>query len=229
MAPSSPLPDAASPPTALAATLRSFRGLFLAVAAFSCVINLLMLTPTVYMLQIYDRVLASRNTTTLLMLTLVMLGLYLLEALLEWVRSRALIRASTAMDLRLGPVVFDAAFERTLRGRGGSAPQALADLTHIRQFVTGKGLFAFFDAPWTPIYLAVIFVLHPWLGAFALAGAVALLVLTAVTELATAKPLADAKVAEVKRLSADGHRPTDIARRVGIGRTSVYRVLGMVQ
>ena len=178
--------------TALTTTIASFRGLFVAVGAFSCVINLLMLTPTVYMLQIYDRVLASRNGTTLLMLTLIMLGLYALEAVLEWVRSRALIRASAAMDLRLGPVVFDAAYARTLGGRSGSAQQALADLGNIRQFVTGKGLFAFFDAPWTPIYLAVIFLLHPWLGWFALAGAVLLLALAWVNEVATAGPLASA-------------------------------------
>jgi ATP-binding cassette subfamily C exporter for protease/lipase len=182
----------APPPTALTTTLASFRGLFLAVGAFSCVINLLMLTPTVYMLQIYDRVLASRNGTTLLMLTLIMLGLFALEAVLEWVRSRALIRASAAMDLRLGPVVFDAAFARTLGGRSGSAQQALADLTNIRQFVTGKGLSAFFDTPWTPIYLLVIFVLHPWLGWFALAGALLLVGLAWVTEVATAEPLASA-------------------------------------
>jgi ATP-binding cassette subfamily C exporter for protease/lipase len=178
--------------TALTTTLHGFRGMFVAVGAFSCVINLLMLTPTVYMLQIYDRVLASRNGTTLLMLTLIMLGLYALEAVLEWVRSRALIRASAAMDLRLGPQVFEAAFARTLSGRAGSAQQALADLGNIRQFVTGKGLFAFFDAPWTPIYLAVIFVLHPWLGWFALTGALTLLALAWINEVATAGPLAAA-------------------------------------
>jgi ATP-binding cassette subfamily C exporter for protease/lipase len=179
-------------PTAIDTTLRSFRGLFLAVGAFSCVINLLMLTPTVYMLQIYDRVLASRNGTTLLMLTLLMLGLFALEAVLEWVRSRALIRGSAALDLRLGPLVFDAAFARTLRGGSGSAQVALADLTHIRQFLTGKGLFAFFDTPWTPLYVAVIFLLHPWLGMFALASVLVLLVLAGVNEFATAKPLAAA-------------------------------------
>src|SRR5688572_28094547 len=108
-----PHPDG-PPLSALSATLRSFRGLFLAVGAFSLAINVLMLTPTVYMLQVYDRVLASRNGTTLLMLTLIMLGLFGLEAVLEWVRSRALIRASAAMDLRIGPTVFDAAFRHTL-------------------------------------------------------------------------------------------------------------------
>ncbi len=173
----------------LRAHLSAFRGLFLSVGLFSCAINLLMLAPALYMLQVYDRVLISRNTTTLLMLTLILLGLFVLEAVLEWVRSRALIRGSAALDLRLGPRVFDAAFGRTLAGRGGSASQALADLNHIRQFLTGKGLFAFFDAPWTPIYLLVIFALHPWLGGFAAVAALMLLALAWITERSTAGPL----------------------------------------
>lgn len=173
----------------LGQAIAAFRSLFISVGAFSFVINLLMLMPTIYMLQIYDRVLASRNTTTLLMLTLIMLGMFALEAVLEWVRSRSLVRASAALDLKLGPRVFDASFERTLRGRSGSAGQALGDLTNIRQFLTGKGLFAFFDAPWTPIYLGVIFVLNPWLGLFALVAAVLLLVLAWVNERATAPAL----------------------------------------
>ncbi|MFP5407172.1 MAG: type I secretion system permease/ATPase, partial [Gammaproteobacteria bacterium] len=172
--------------------LAAFRGLFLTVRAFSFAINLLMLTPTIYMLQIYDRVLASRNQTTLLMLTLIMLGLFALEAALEWVRSRALIRGTAALDLRLGPRVFDAAFGRTLAGHAGSAGQALGDLSSIRQFLTGNGLFAFFDAPWTPVYLAVIFLLHPWLGLFATAAAVLLLALAWINERATGAPLGEA-------------------------------------
>lgn len=172
--------------------LAAFRSLFISVAAFSFVINLLMLTPAVYMLQIYDRVLTSRNTTTLLMLTLIMLGLFALEAVLEWVRNQAVVRGSTAMDMKLGARVFDAAFGRTLNGRSGSAAQALSDLTNIRQFLTGRGLFAFFDAPWTPVYLLVIFLLHPWLGAFGLLAAVVLLGLAYVNEKLTATPLGEA-------------------------------------
>jgi len=175
--------------TELRGYLAAFRSLFISVGSFSFVINLLMLMPAIYMLQIYDRVLASRNTTTLLMLTLIMLAMFVLEAVLELVRSRSLVRASAALDLKLGPRVFDASFARTLRGRGGSAGQALGDLTHMRQFLTGKGLFAFFDAPWTPIYLGVIFLLHPWLGLFALLAALVLLVLAWVNERATAPAL----------------------------------------
>lgn len=176
----------------LARTIREFRGAFRAVGSFSFVINLLMLMPTIYMLQIYDRVLASRNTATLLMLTLIMLGIYLLEAALELVRSKVLVRASSALDLRLGPRIFDASFAHYLERRSGNPGQALGDLTNVRQFVTGKGLFAFFDAPWTPVYLLVIFFLSPWLGLFSLISVALLLALAYATERATAAPLGEA-------------------------------------
>ena len=182
------------------------RGLFVTVGAFSFAINMLMLAPSIYMLQVYDRVLTSRNATTLLMLTLIVLGLFALEALLEGVRSRALIRGSAALDLKLGPRVFDASFQRTLRGRAGNASQSLGDLASLRQFLTGKGLFAFFDAPWTPIYLLVIFLLSPWLGLFALVAAVILLALAWINEKMTAPLLGEAsKEAQVANHYAGSH------------------------
>ena len=162
------------PARALRQSLAAFRQAFWVVGAFSFVINLLMLMPSIYMLQIYDRVLASRNAATLLMLTLIMLAIFLLEAALEMVRSRVLIRASASLDLRLGGRVFDASFRRYLGSRAGDPAQAIGDLTLVRQFITGKGLSILFDAPWTPIYLAVIFLLSPWLGLF---GSVAMLLL----------------------------------------------------
>ena len=175
----------------LGQVIRRFRRVFYAVGAFSFAINLLLLVPAIYMLQIYDRVLSSRNEVTLLMLTLIMVGLYVLEAALELVRSKALIRAGVALDLRLGPRLFDASFERYLRARGGNPSQGLGDLTNIRQFLTGKGLFAFFDAPWTPIHILVIFLLSPWLGVFAIIAALSLLGLAYFNERLTA-PLLDA-------------------------------------
>lgn len=170
----------------------TFRGAFYAVAGFSFAINLLMLVPAVYMLQIYDRVLTSRNEVTLYMLTLIMLGLYVLDALLELVRSRVLIRAGTALDLQLGPRLFDASFERYLKSRGANPGRALGDLTNLRQFLTGKGMFAFFDSPWTPIYLLVIFLLHPWLGAFASCAVLVLLALAYLNERRTGPLLEEA-------------------------------------
>lgn len=166
--------DPTPPAAGLRTVLGGFRSVFWAVGSFSLVINLLMLMPTLYMLQIYDRVLTSRNEFTLLMLTLVMVGIYGLEAVLELARSGVLVRASSALEVRLGGRVFDAAFASYLRTPGGNPGQPLADLANVRQFVTGKGLAVFFDAPWTPIYIAVIFLLNSWLGLFA-AGSVAVL------------------------------------------------------
>ncbi|HEX6267710.1 MAG TPA: type I secretion system permease/ATPase, partial [Burkholderiales bacterium] len=173
-------------------TVAAFKGVFLAVGGFSFAINVLLLVPALYMLQVYDRVLSSRNEVTLYMLTLIMAGLFLLEAALEFVRSRVLIRAGAALDLRLNARVFDASFQRYLRGRGGDPARAFGDLTNIRQFLGGKGLLAFFDAPWTPVFIAVIFLLHPWLGLFALGAALILFALAYVNQRATGPGLAEA-------------------------------------
>jgi PrtD family type I secretion system ABC transporter len=175
----------------LRALLGSMKQYFLGVGAFSFVINLLQLTAPLYMLQVYDRVLNSRNETTLLMLTILVVALFLVMAAIEFVRSRVLVRVGAAMEAKLNDRVFDAAFEATLR-RGGNARQALTDLTQLRQFMTGNGPFVLFDAPWFPIYLAVIFLLHPLIGWFAVGAALILIALTAVTEFATQKPLAEA-------------------------------------
>lgn len=176
----------------LLSVLVSFRGTFLYVGLFSFIINALMLVPSIYMLQVYDRVLASRNTETLLMLTIVMLGLYLLMAGLELARSQVLVRLGSKLDAMLNARVFTAAFENNLRNSGGNAGQALHDLSNVRQFLTGNGIFAFFDAPWAPIYLLVIFLLHPLLGFISLAAMVALFVLALLTEKVTKEPLSQA-------------------------------------
>lgn len=180
------------PSSPLAQMLRSVRGVFIAVGCFSFVINLLMLMPTIYMLQIYDRVLSSRNAFTLLMLTLIMLGIYALEAALELVRTRVLVRVSSMLDLRLGRLVFDASFKHYLAVRNGNPGAATADLTQLRQFLTGKGLLAFFDAPWAPIYIGVVFLLNVWLGVFAVLAVSVLVVLAYLNEKLTAGRLAEA-------------------------------------
>jgi ATP-binding cassette, subfamily C, bacterial exporter for protease/lipase len=178
--------------------MATLRKNFVAAGVFSFFINMLMLAPTIYMLQIYDRVLQSRNETTLWMLTLLVLGLFALMAILEWVRSRLLVRAGIRMEETLNERVFTAAFEANLRKAGNNPGQALQDLTSLRQFLTGAGLFAFFDAPWAPIFLAFTFFLHPMLGWFALGGALLLILLTLATEAATRKPLAEAGTVAIK-------------------------------
>jgi len=162
------------------------------VALFTAVINLLMLAPALYMLQVYDRVLSSRNEMTLLMLSLMIIGLFAFMGLLEWLRSQVVIRLGTQMDMRLNPRVFEAAFEASLAGHKGAAGQMLADLTSLRQFATGQALFAFFDAPWFPVYLLVMFLFSPWLGLMAVVGAVLLIVLAWANERLTQAPFAEA-------------------------------------
>lgn len=154
------------------------------VGLVSLVINLLLLAPSLYMLQTYDRVLMSRNEGTLVMLTLLLTGLLALEAALEHLRSLIMSRASAAVDLELSPKLFNAAFAQRLSGQG-SLNQTLAELGHVRSFMTGKGLMALFDAPWLPIYLAVTFLIHPVLGWFGLVAALILLSLAWYNEQAT--------------------------------------------
>lgn len=162
---------------------------------FSFFLNLLQLTPTLYMLQLSERVLSSRDETTLIALSVMVLFLYVISSILEWARSHLLVRLGLRLDEALNDRVFEAAFKNTLSRNTGNSLQPLHDLAQVRQFLAGPGLLAFFDAPWTVIFLAVIFLLHPLLGAISLAGAVLLLAMTLLTERLTQKPLAEANAA----------------------------------
>jgi ATP-binding cassette subfamily C exporter for protease/lipase len=148
----------------LTAALWTFRREFLMVGLFSAVANLLMLTPTIYMLQVYDRVLSSYSELTLVAISLICLFLFGVMAVSEWTRSRILVRAGVRLDEILGTRIFNASFEASLGSSGASPARAFNDLLQVRQFLTGQGIFAFFDAPWVPIYIAVMFFLHPLLG-----------------------------------------------------------------
>lgn len=148
----------------LTSTLWTFRREFLVVGVFSMVANVLMLAPTIYMLQVFDRVLVSRSELTLLAVSLLTLFLLVVMAFAEWSRSRLLVRAGVRLDEELSTRVFNASFAANLNQSGVSAQRAFSDLTQIRQFLTGNGIFAFFDTPWAPVYIAVLFFLHPFLG-----------------------------------------------------------------
>ncbi|MEW6445406.1 MAG: type I secretion system permease/ATPase [Pseudomonadota bacterium] len=172
---------------------------FLAVGLFSMVINILMLVPAIYMLQIYDRVLASMNVSTLVMLTLITMGLYILMGVLEWVRSQTLVLLSNQLDERLSGRVFEASFDYRMQGKdGGGGHQALADVNTLRQFVTGQGVFAFFDAPWVPIYIMVIFMFHWQMGVLALLGATILVSLALLNEFLTHGKLSEANAKAIR-------------------------------
>ena len=152
----------------LAEALWAFRREFLVVGIFSMVANVLMLSPTLYMLQVFDRVMVSHSELTLLAMSLITLFLFLIMAFAEWMRSRVLVRSGTRLDSMLSTRVFNASFEAHLTQSGASPARAFGDLINIRQFLTGNGIIAFFDTPWAPVYLAVLFFLHPMLGFLAI-------------------------------------------------------------
>ncbi len=136
---------------------------FLSVLTLSFVANVLMLAPTIYMLQLYDRVMLSRNSLTLLTVTLLITVLIVVMALAEWLRARIVIKAGVRFDQSLNAIIFNSAFERIFAGQKNTH-EAMQDLTNIRQFLTGNGLFAFLDMPWAVIYVAVLFILNVSLG-----------------------------------------------------------------
>lgn len=206
------------PDNEIGQALHGFRAAFRNAGVFSAFINLLMLVPSLYMLQVYDRVLASGNQTTLLMLTIMVVGTYLLMNGLELVRSFLLIRVGDQFDQQLNQRVYTAAFEQNLQRAGGNAGQALNDLTTVRQFVSGNGLFAFFDAPWFPVYLAVIFLFDWVLGVFAVGGTLLLIGLAWANEMVSRKPLAEANAMSIAagNLATNNLRNAEVIEAMGM-------------
>lgn len=160
-------PKNSAQPRGLSEVLWTFRREFLVVGVFSLVVNLLMLTPTIYMLQVFDRVMMSQSYLTLVVVSLLALFLFGAMAFAEWARSILLVRTGVKLDQALSQRVFKASFLSYLNPAETAPSKAFGDLTVLRQFMTGNGVFAFFDVPWIPIYLAVLFMLHPWLGVVA--------------------------------------------------------------
>lgn len=172
---------------------KSVRHYFIYAGAFSAAINLLMLVPILYMLQVYDRVIGSGSLSTLAMLTIIMVFLMAASGAFEWVRSMILISASNKIEQGLRNRVFNATFKQALYSGGmsnGSQPNN--DLSQLRQFMTGNGLFAFFDAPWFPIYVAVMFMFHFWFGVVAIIAGIVMVALAYLTEKVTTTKLKDA-------------------------------------
>lgn len=155
-----------------------FRKELIVVGLLSLVVNILMLSPTFYMLQVYDRVMVSQNELTLLVLTAAIIFMFVVMGLSEWIRTRILIRVGIRFDQILNRRVFRATYEERLKGSSVNALETLTDLNGIRTFMTGTGVLAFFDIPWSPIYIYICFLLHPVLGWTALIFAVVLLLMT---------------------------------------------------
>ena len=177
----------------LAEAFTDVKRYFIYAGLFSAAVNLLMLVPVIYMLQVYDRVVSSGSYSTLAMLTLLMVALTAALGGFEWVRSMILIAASNRIEKNLRRRVSDATFKRALLSGGSvSNSQPLSDLSSLRQFLTGNGLFAFFDAPWFPIYVFVMFMFHPMFGYAAIFAGIVMIALAYTTEKVTSKKLQDA-------------------------------------
>ncbi|WP_456791932.1 type I secretion system permease/ATPase [Bradyrhizobium sp. USDA 4506] len=204
-------------PDELRRLLQTCQGYFATAGMFSLAINLLYLAGPLYMLQIYDRVISSASETTLLMLTIALLLAFMALAGLDAVRARVLTRASVRLDQQVAARVMTAIIDRSANA-GGARSQLLRDLDTFRQFITGPGINAVFDLPWAPIYIAVIFVLHPFLGAFAL-GCTCLLILMAVlNEWRVKLPLMEAGESSARNYSFTemSLRNTEVVRAMGM-------------
>ena len=176
----------------LTARLRPF---FVYAGLFSLAINLLLLAPPLYMLQVFDRVISSRSEETLIALTVATVAAIGLMAFLDAVRARLLAAAGIALDRRLGPQVLDGLLSRL---SGADFAHGLRDVSTLRSFLGGNGVLALLDAPWLPFFLLIIYLFHPLLGAIALAGALAMWLLAFVNERLSRKPL--------ERLQGEGRR-----------------------
>ncbi|MBM3541598.1 MAG: ATP-binding cassette domain-containing protein [Alphaproteobacteria bacterium] len=184
----------------LAEALASCRTGIRAVTLFSFFINMLMLTSSICMMQLYDRVLTSQSLPTLVVLTLVTVLALVVMGLLDAVRNLVFVRMGTWLDNRLSGLLFAASVTDTLRLGRDPSIQALRDLGTFRSFLTGPAIFPILDAPWAPIFVAVIFLMHPAMGVFSLLGAVALFALALWNETATRDRLNKAGQAQNRAL-----------------------------
>ena len=213
--------NAEEPP--LSKVITASRTAFVSVGGFSFVINMLMLTGPLFMLQVYDRVLTSRSIPTLVALVLLVVALYGFMGILEFVRQRILIRIGHRFDTDVGLLALHRYIMLPIKaGPKANAIQPIRDLESIRSFFSGQGIIAMFDMPWAPIYLLVVYLFHPWLGALALAGAVVLFILTLLADYFTRGPMKDAgqMQAERTRLAEAGRRNAEVLR--GMGMSNAY-------
>jgi PrtD family type I secretion system ABC transporter len=203
----------------VAAALSACRGAFVAVSLFSGVINILLLTGSLFMLQVYDRVLPSRSVPTLVGLAVLVAILYTFQGILELVRGRVLTRIGGSLDEELGGQVLAATIQLPLRMRAtADGLQPLRDLDQLRSFFSSTGPAALFDLPWMPLYLAICFVFHFWIGITALTGAILLVALTILTEALARAPSRAAAGFGARRLALAeaSRRNIEVLRAMGM-------------
>jgi PrtD family type I secretion system ABC transporter len=212
--------DADAPASEVGAAIRNCGAAFLGIGIFSGVINLLGLTGSIYMLQVYDRVLPSRSVPTLVGLTVLMLLLYGANGLLDLIRMRVMSRVGSRIERTLRQRVFATVLDSPLRTRrGNDGSQSIRDLDQIRTFLSGQGPIALFDLPWLPLYLLLVFALHPLLGIVATLGAIVLVLMTIMTDLRSRNPLRVAALSGASRqvFSEANRRNAEVIRAMGMG------------
>jgi PrtD family type I secretion system ABC transporter len=215
-------------PTALDPVDRigSYRGIGLFLLVLSGVINVLALTGAFYMLQIYDRALPSGSVPTLVALSALAIGLYLFQGLFDILRSQILVRLGARLDNKLAPLAHEVVIEMTRYGYSTSeALERGRDVDTVRSFLASQAPMALFDLPWMPLFLAFVYLLHPWLGLLTLAGALVLCCLTVATEIMTRRASREMhQAAVVRNTLADSHaRNADILKAMGFGGRAVAR------
>lgn len=221
-----PANDYDQPRSEIETFLKSCRRIFWGLAVFSGLSNLLMLTGSFFMLQVYDRVLPSRSVPTLLALLALAVVLYLFQGGLDLVRTRIGVRIGRYFDEQLGARVFDALVRLPLKTRGGGdGMQPLRDLDQVRSFLAGGGPAALFDLPWMPVYLGVCFLFHFWIGITALAGALILIGITFLTEYRTKGPAQAFSHLSASRagLAAESRRNAEVLQAMGMRQQATQR------
>jgi PrtD family type I secretion system ABC transporter len=206
-------------PSELKLALIACRNAFIAVGAMSGLINVLALSGSLFMLQVYDRVLPSRSIPTLVGLTVLLGVLYAFQGLIDTIRGRVLVRIGAALDERLSLRAFDAVMRFPLRLRvSGDGVQALRDLDSVRAFASGGGPMALFDLPWMPLYLAICFLFHPLIGVAGLLGAIVLVAMTLLSEFLTRAPTREAAIAAGARtaLAEAARRNAEVLQALGM-------------
>ncbi|WP_235535079.1 type I secretion system permease/ATPase [Sphingomonas sp. Leaf339] len=210
------------PVGSMQAALAACRRHLVAGGVFSALLNMLYIAPTLYMLQVYDRVVPTHGHLTLLFLTIVLMASLLVIAVLDRVRMRLLVRASVVLDVTLAPAILDAAIHRP---DAPASRQALRDFDAMRQTLTGPGVLALFDAPWTPVYILICFLVHPAIGAVALFGGLLLPCIAWRNEVATGTKMKHAQQAAVATYAAQDAllSSAEAVRALGMRRSTVAR------
>lgn len=205
--------------------LATYRTIILATVTFSIAINVLMFVSPLYMLQVYDRVLHSRSEMTLMMLTLIALAMLAFLSLLEWIRSRLLVRAGMRFDEMIAKSVFTRVVTFSLKAPHVRSELALTDIDRLREFLTGSGLIALCDLPWMPLFIAVCFLFHPLIGWISLSGAVVILILAIANEFVTKRRLSLATLfgQQASHFSNSALQNVEVMRALGMEESLRHR------